>query len=102
MGLDKSSLEIILESGSDNDRLRAQDHTVRKDGNLLLVTLLLGNVAVNSMISILTAEMMTGLVGLAISTILIVMLGEVLPQAACSRHGLALGATVRHDGDWTC
>ena len=44
---------------------------------------------------ILTAELTSGLVGFVLSTILIVMLGEIVPQAACSRHGLALGAKVK-------
>ena len=30
--------------------------------------------------------------GLAASTILIVIFGEIMPQAACSRHGLEIGA----------
>lgn len=93
MGLDKSSLHVIMESGGEVERDQAKRiMAVRTDGNLLLVTLLLGNVAVNSLISILTAELTSGAVGFALSTVLIVMLGEVLPQAACSRHGLALGA----------
>lgn len=96
MGLDTSALHVIVESGAEAERARATKiMTVRKDGNTLLVTLLLGNVATNSLISILTAELTSGLVGFALSTILIVMLGEILPQAACSRHGLALGAKVR-------
>jgi metal transporter CNNM len=93
MGLETTGLKIIMESGEPDDRVRAQRiMTVRKDGNLLLCTLLLGNVAVNSLMSILTAELTSGFVGFALSTILIVLGGEIIPQAACSRHGLSVGS----------
>ncbi|RYY32724.1 DUF21 domain-containing protein, partial [archaeon] len=39
-----------------------------------------------------TADLTSGLVGFVVSTFLIVILGEVIPQAACSRHALLLGA----------
>jgi metal transporter CNNM len=38
------------------------------------------------------ADLTDGLVGLALSTLSIVVFGEILPQAACSRHGLYIGA----------
>ncbi len=53
---------------------------VRADGNLLLCSLLFGNVAVNVLISILMADLTSGLVGFFASTILIVIVGDVLPQ----------------------
>lgn len=38
------------------------------------------------------ADLTDGLVGLALSTLSIVVFGEIMPQAACSRHGLYIGA----------
>ena len=38
------------------------------------------------------ADLTDGLVGLALSTLSIVVLGEIVPQAACSRYGLYIGA----------
>jgi len=38
------------------------------------------------------ADLTDGLVGLALSTLSIVILGEIVPQAACSRYGLYIGA----------
>ena len=61
---------------------------VREDGNLLLCTLLLGNVAVNAALSILMAEVAGGTDGFLISTAVIVILGEICPQSVCSRHPL--------------
>eukprot|EP00403_Amphidinium_massartii_P018743 CAMPEP_0178420610 /NCGR_PEP_ID=MMETSP0689_2-20121128/26222_1 /TAXON_ID=160604 /ORGANISM="Amphidinium massartii, Strain CS-259" /LENGTH=606 /DNA_ID=CAMNT_0020042099 /DNA_START=39 /DNA_END=1855 /DNA_ORIENTATION=+ len=93
MGLDIIGLEIVQKG--ENEELRrcaAKIAPVRKKGNMLLCTLLLGNVAVNSALSILTAEIADGLVGFFVSTVLIVLFGEILPQAACSRYALQVGA----------
>jgi CBS domain containing-hemolysin-like protein len=93
MGLDTNQLEIVRESGTAKDRaFAAKIIPVRRNGNLLLVTLLFGNVGVNSLMSILLADLTSGLIGFFVSTILIVMLGEVIPQAACSRNALRLGS----------
>mmetsp|Transcript_44986 Transcript_44986/g.104092 ORF Transcript_44986/g.104092 Transcript_44986/m.104092 type:complete len:683 (+) Transcript_44986:93-2141(+) len=93
MGLDIIGLEIVQKG--ENEELRkcaAKIAPVRKQGNMLLCTLLLGNVAVNSALSILTAEIASGFVGFFVSTALIVLFGEILPQAACSRYALQVGA----------
>ena len=45
-----------------------------------------------ALIAILMADLTDGLVGLALSTLSIVVLGEIVPQAACSRYGLYIGA----------
>lgn len=46
----------------------------------------------NAMLSILIAEITSGLVGFAVSTIFIVIFGEIIPQATFSRHALFVGA----------
>ena len=68
------------------DRCARIIQPLREDGNLLLCVLLLGNVATNSLLSILMADMTSGMVGFLTSTILIVMFGEIIPQATCSRY----------------
>lgn len=93
MGLDTNQLEIVCAAGSPRDqRNAAVILPVRRSGNLLLCTLLLGNVAVNSLSSILMADLTSGMIGFLASTFLIVILGEIVPQALCSRHALSLGA----------
>ncbi|KAF8819316.1 CBS domain-containing protein, partial [Cardiosporidium cionae] len=64
---------------------------IRTDSNYLLVTLLVGNVAVNSAFSILLGELTTRLVGFLISTVVITIFGEIIPQAICTRYGLVIG-----------
>merc|ERR1719203_785331 len=93
MGLDLIGLQIVERGG--NEELAACARKIaplREDGNLLLCTLLLGNVAVNSALSVLTAEISSGLTGFLLSTTLIVIFGEILPQACCSRYALQVGA----------
>jgi metal transporter CNNM len=93
MGLDLNGLDIVISGGSPKEVENAKKiRPVRQNGNLLLCTLLLGNVGVNAALSILMANMTSGLFGFLISTIVIVIFGEIIPQALCSRHPLAIGA----------
>jgi len=93
MGLDITGLEIVMEGDDEKNAEYAKKiYPVRKKGNLLLCTLLLGNVAVNALLSILTAANFGGIIGFLASTFLIVIFGEIIPQAACSRYALEVGS----------
>lgn len=93
MGLDIIGLQIVKRGGNEElARCAARIAPLRDNGNLLLCTLLLGNVAVNSATSIISAQIASGLMGFIISTVLIVVFGEILPQACCSRYALQIGA----------
>ncbi|KAL7534709.1 hypothetical protein ACHAXR_008676 [Thalassiosira sp. AJA248-18] len=93
MSLDPSGLEIVMANSDDPRMARAAKaiYPVRLNGNLLLCTLLLGNVGVNTMLSILMADLTSGLVGFIVSTAVIVIFGEIIPQALCSRFALQVG-----------
>jgi hypothetical protein len=53
--------QIVAEAGEPKDRHAASViYPIRKRGNLLLCTLLLGNVAVNALLSILMADLTNG------------------------------------------
>ena len=85
MSLDITGLEIVMAGDDPVQAKYAKDiYPVRKKGNLLLCTLLLGNVAVNSLLSIFMASFTSGTVGFLTSTIMIVIFGEILPQALVS------------------
>ncbi|XP_005102419.1 metal transporter CNNM4 [Aplysia californica] len=93
MALDQTELEIIERVGSQKERKYAKRIApLRKRGNFLLCTLLLGNVMVNSTFTILFDNLTNGLIAVISSTVGIVLFGEIIPQAICSRHGLAVGA----------
>lgn len=93
MSLDPTELIIVQNSGSDSEKKFAKSISpVRKRGNFLLCTLLLGNVLVNSTTTILLDDVGGGIVAVIASTVCIVIFGEIVPQAICSRHGLAVGA----------
>jgi metal transporter CNNM len=61
-------------------------------GTQLLCSLLLGNVCVNSAISILLDNFTTGYVALAVSSLVIVIFGEMIPQAMFHKKALTIGA----------
>jgi metal transporter CNNM len=93
MGLDTLSLEIIATSGQEPDRTHANKLLpVRRMGNRLLCTLIFGNVMVNTLIAQITDRFVTGMAGTALSTALITLGGEIIPQASMAAHALQVGA----------
>ncbi|CAI5736793.1 unnamed protein product [Peronospora destructor] len=103
MSLDLIELEIVVAAGEDehatekermNSDAAKQVLPLRRNGNLLLTTLLLGNVAVNVLTSIIAADLTSGLYGFITSTLLILIFGEIVPQALCSKYALVIGSKV--------
>ncbi|XP_049713030.1 metal transporter CNNM4 [Elephas maximus indicus] len=94
MALDPMELRIVQNCGTDREKRYARKiEPIRRKGNYLLCSLLLGNVLVNTSLTILLDNLIgSGLMAVASSTIGIVIFGEIVPQALCSRHGLAVGA----------
>ena len=93
MSLDLTGLQIVMEGGDPvNAEYAKKIYPLRKKGNMLLCTLLLGNTGVNSVISILLADKSGGLLGVLVSTLVILLLGEIAPQALISRHALYIGS----------
>lgn len=90
LSLDVDELKRKVSLGNENAR---KVLSVRKRGNLLLCTLLLGNVAVNSTLAIFLGDLANGLVAGLIATGLIVIFGEIIPQATFARHALRIGAS---------
>ncbi|XP_023696010.1 metal transporter CNNM2-like isoform X1 [Paramormyrops kingsleyae] len=94
MALDPMELRIVQNCGTEREKNYAKKiEPVRSQGNYLLCSLLLGNVLVNTTLTILLDDIAgSGLIAVVVSTIGIVIFGEIVPQAICSRHGLAVGA----------
>ncbi len=89
LSLDLTELKRKIKLG---DKNAEKIYPIRKKGNLLLCTLLLGNVAVNTALSIFLGSIATGIVAGLIATSLIVVFGEIVPQAYCSRYAVVVGA----------
>ncbi len=89
LGLNNSELQRKIKLGN---KKALKIFEVRKNGNFLLTVLLLGNVFVNSVLSVyLGNEVGSGVVAVLVSTALIVIFGEIIPQAIFYRHAMAAG-----------
>lgn len=87
--LSLTSLEAKAKIG---DKRAKKIIPLRKNGSLLLSTLLFGNVAVNTAVAIILNSVANGFVAGIISTMLIVIFGELLPQAIFARFALDFGS----------
>lgn len=89
MGLNAHELKRKASIG---DRNAKRIYSIRKRGNLLLATLLIGNVGVNAALAIFLGSIAAGVMAGFIATGLIVVFGEIIPQAVFSRFAIILGA----------
>ncbi|XP_048128317.1 DUF21 domain-containing protein At2g14520-like isoform X3 [Rhodamnia argentea] len=95
MSLSLVDLEVLAKSGTPNDRKHAAKILpVVKNQHLLLCTLLICNAAAMEALPIFLDRLVNAWVAILISVTLILLFGEIMPQSVCSRHGLAIGATV--------
>ena len=94
MSLDLTQLQVIARTGTETERDNAKVVLpIRICGNFLLCSILLGNVLVNTLIAIIFDNIpgANGPKAVIGSTIGIVVFGEIVPQAICSRYGLSVG-----------
>ena len=88
LGISRLRLEVEAATGN----LAARKLLVlREDANLLLTTILWANVGVNVLLTLLADSVMAGVVAFLFSTVLITILGEIVPQAYFSRNALRVG-----------
>ncbi|KAG2360535.1 hypothetical protein BDR07DRAFT_1397567 [Suillus spraguei] len=94
MSLDETQLNVLSMSGTPQQKRYAEKiMPIRKNGHLLLVTLLLANMIVNETLPVISDPILGGGVqSVVVSTILIVIFSEIIPQSLCTRHGLYFGA----------
>ncbi|KAK7359713.1 hypothetical protein VNO77_01676 [Canavalia gladiata] len=93
MSLGLVDLEILQRSGSPSEKKQAAIilPVVQKQ-HQLLVTLLLCNAAAMEALPLYLDRLFNQFVAIILSVTFVLFFGEVIPQAICSRYGLAVGA----------
>ncbi|WCJ35175.1 hypothetical protein M5689_016441 [Euphorbia peplus] len=93
MSLALVDLEVLKNAGRPQDRIYAgKILPVVKNQHLLLCTLLMGNSLAMEALPIFLDKIAPPWAAVLISVTLILMFGEILPQALCTRYGLKVGA----------
>ncbi|KAL1216535.1 putative DUF21 domain-containing protein [Cardamine amara subsp. amara] len=93
MSLGLVELEILQQSGSSAEKKQAAAILpVVKKQHQLLVTLLLCNAAAMEALPICLDKIFHPFVAVLLSVTFVLAFGEIIPQAICSRYGLAVGA----------
>lgn len=80
-------LEAAAKAG---DPLAAPVLAFRRNANFTLATILWGNVAVNVLLALLAKSIMVGVSAFVFSTVIITLIGEIIPQAFFARHVLRM------------
>lgn len=96
LSLDMVNLEILKNCGTSKQRKYAERILpLRRRGHLLLVTLLIANAAATEALPLfLDSLLATEWQAILVSTVLVLIFGEILPQALCARYGLVIGANL--------
>ncbi|KAE8647526.1 hypothetical protein Csa_004030 [Cucumis sativus] len=95
MSMSLVEIEVLAKSGKPSDRkYAARILPVCRKQHLLLCTLLICNAVAMEALPIFLDSLVTAWGAILISVTLILLFGEIIPQAVCSRYGLAVGATV--------
>ncbi|EPQ28589.1 uncharacterized protein PFL1_03892 [Pseudozyma flocculosa PF-1] len=94
MSLDETQLQVLSLQGTPEQKRYAEKiMPIRKDGHLLLTTLLIANMITNETLPIIADPLLGGGVqAVIVSIVLVVIFAELIPQSVCSRYGLAIGA----------
>eukprot|EP00899_Mesostigma_viride_P005611 jgi/Mesvir1/15050/Mv14702-RA.1 len=95
MSLSVLDLEVLQISGNPQQKLNATKVLeVVSDEHLVLVTLLMCNALAMEALPLFLDELMDPTTAVLVSVTLVLLFGEVIPQAVCQRFGLAVGATL--------
>ncbi|KAM3745230.1 hypothetical protein ACB098_06G110500 [Castanea mollissima] len=95
MSMSLVELEVLVKSVTPSDRKHvAKILPVVRRQQLLLCTLLICNAVAMETLPILLDSLVTASGAIVISVTSVPLFGEILPQAVCTRYGLAIGAAV--------
>lgn len=86
-----SKLELNVEARKGDARAR-RVLALREDANLILVTILWGNVGVNVILALLSGSVLGGVMAFLFSTVIITVFAEIIPQAYFTRNALRVAS----------
>ncbi|XP_064419201.1 metal transporter CNNM1 [Latimeria chalumnae] len=94
LALDPVELRVIQNSGTAREKKYCEKvESVRKHGNYLLCTLLLGNVLTNASLAVWLCQIFGNTwLPILVCTAGIFIFGEIAPHSVCSRYGLAIAS----------
>lgn len=82
--------EDLERKAREGDEIAKRVYRYRKNGNYLITCVLLANVAVVSAFTLVLESLVGGLIAGAITTVLVTIFGEIVPQSIFSRRGYRL------------
>ena len=92
LSLDLLSLKVLKSSGNQKEKKYASTILpIVQRHHLLLVTLLLGNAAAVEGMPIVLDRISNPVIAIVVSVTAVLLFGEIIPQALCTRYGLAIG-----------
>ncbi|CAG0914763.1 unnamed protein product [Notodromas monacha] len=94
LSLDVLSLRVLMEAGeTENERWAAKKILpLARRHHYVLVSLVMSNAACNEALPICMDKVFTEAVAIALSITIIMVFGELIPQAVCARYGLTIAA----------
>ena len=97
LSIDPVNLEILKKSGDEQTRKYAHGISpLIEHHHLLLVTLLMANAAAMESLPIFLNHLVHPAIAIVISVTAVLIFGEIVPQAICSRSGLSIGYHLRY------
>ena len=94
MSLDMNQLQVLAKTGTPSQKRQAERIIpLRRNGHLLLVSLLLCNMAASETLPVVSEPVLGGgIQSVIVSTVLVIIFSEIVPQSVCSRFGLQIGS----------
>ena len=89
LSIPRLRLELEANAGNRNAQKVIE---LRRDTNLLLCTIVWGNIATNVVLTLLSESVLTGVGAFVFSTFVITLFGEIFPQAYFSRNAIRIAA----------
>lgn len=93
MSMDHVDLEVLKRSGTGTEKKHAERLSpLLQKQHLLLVTLLLFNAMAMEALPLFIDKLTNPATAVILAVTVVLLFGEIIPQAVCSRHGLAIGS----------